>query len=558
MSSSVELSELLFPSVPSADEILAQHQPRQSSQGEIVTRFAPSPTGFVHIGSIYIAQVGRTLAQQSQGTFILRVEDTDQQRKLENGIEEIVECLLAFGLEPDEGYCSLEPLEERGEFGPYLQSERHQLYQAFVKQLVAKGAAYPSFQTAEELEAIREEQKRTKAQLGYYGHWAKDRDLSLEDVKAKLDAKVPFVIRLRSPFPNSGKIVIDDAIRGCIEIPRNDRDHVLLKSDGLPTYHLAVVVDDMLMGVNLILRGDEWLSTLPLHVELFELLGFQQPTFAHIAPIGKLEGSTKRKLSKRKDPEANVAYYAEKGYPKESILSYLMNIADSSFEDWRVENPTDPLAEFPFNLKNMSVSIALFDPQKLDSVSQEVIATLSFDELFDAVNQWAQQYSPLMSQWIAEDKDYAFKSMNIGRDDNPPRKDLTKWSDIESKYDFFIDSVFEQKVEKEGYHFPELKLEDMVDVLEYCLSEVKSLPEKDQWLSNMKVYGKENGFAMSNKDFKRDPEAFKGKFGQMMVVYRIALANRTDSPDLYQIVQTMGPDRVSQRIHMAQEWLRKQ
>ncbi len=558
MSISEEIAELLYPSAPNPDGIIAQYPPRSFSGEEIVTRFAPSPTGFVHIGSVYIAQIARNIARQSGGVFILRIEDTDQERKLERGIEEIVECLLRFGLVPDEGFYTIDPLQERGRYASYQQSQRRSIYQSFARLLVARGLAYPSFQTEEELQALREEQKLTKSNIGYYGPWARDRELSLAQVQEKLAANTPFVIRTRAPYPNNEKVVVQDAIRGRLEIPGNDTDHILLKSDGLPTYHFAVVIDDVLMGVNLVLRGDEWLGTLPLHVQLYEAFGFTQPVFAHIAPIGKKEGATKRKLSKRKDPEANVAYYFEKGYPTEAILAYLLNIADSSFEEWRLQNPRMPIADYPLKLGNMSDSIALFDLVKLNSVSRETIAAYSTEKIVQHILQWSEEFAPHIAQWIQADQEYACQALNIGRDDTPPRKDLTVWSDVEVTHGFFFDKCFAKSVADQGYLFPDLADADMLAILDYCQQEVATLHEveKDTWVQNMKVYAQEHGYALTPQEYKRNPGQYKGTFGQFMGVYRTTLTNKASSPDLYQIICIMGTERVTSRIKQAQEWLR--
>jgi glutamyl-tRNA synthetase len=554
---SKNLAEILFPSTLDTDEIFAQYPTRQLPKDAIITRFAPSPTGFVHIGSVYIAQVGRILAQQSGGIFILRIEDTDQQRQIERGVEQIVENLLEFRLEPDEGPFAVDPLQERGAYGPYQQSHRRSIYQAFAKRLVAQGLAYPSFQTAEELQGIREEQERTKNQIGYYGPWAKDRDLTIEQIQEKLDIGLPFAIRIRSPYPNIEKIMIDDAIRGRLEFPANDRDYVLLKTDGLPTYHFAMVIDDTLMRVNLVLRGDEWLSTLPLHIQLFNAFDFKQPTFAHIAPIGKKEGNNKRKLSKRKDPEAAVSYYFEKGYPTDAILAYLLNIANSGFEEWFAKNNPTPLSCYPLKLSDMAPSIALFDLQKLDSVSREIIANYSIDTLYAYALAWAQQHAPQVALWLTDDPEYARLAINIGRNDTPPRKDLTKWSDIESSRGFFFDDYYSQSLETYGYQFSAMETDIIINVLDHCLKATAELGDKETWLQDMKTYSVANGFALDQRDFKRNPTQYKGVFGQLIGAYRIALTNQLNTPDLHQIITIMGTERVSARLKHALAWLRE-
>ena len=555
---SQDLADLLFPASPRVEAILAQYPARGLAQGALVTRFAPSPTGFVHIGSIYIAMIDWLLAHQTGGVFILRIEDTDQKRQIERALEDIVQYLAAFGLDPDEGLAIVDgAIAERGAYGPYVQSERRTIYGAFAKQLVASGWAYPSFQTEEELLALRRRQELANTGTGYYGPWAEDRGLTFAEVQEKLAGGQPFVIRVRAPYPNPEKAVIDDAIRGRLEIPGNEIDHVLLKSDGLPTYHLAVVADDVLMGVNRAIRGEEWLGTLPLHVQLYQALGLPMPIFAHIAPIAKTEGNAKRKLSKRKDPEANVAYYFAQGYPIQAVLEYLLNIADSGFEDWRSKNPESPLVEYPLSLRRMPVSMAMFDLQKLNSISREVIAGYSPDALLQQVLTWADEYSPDLSRWLHADLDYARAAVNIGRGDTPPRKDLTVWSDAEREHGYFFDECFARSLADEGYKFPSLADADMLLILDYCLQDMAAVEQKgkDAWLQDMKLFGAKIGFALTSREYKASPESFKGMFGQMMEVCRVALTNKSHTPDLYAIIQVMGIQRASARFAEAKQWL---
>ncbi len=440
---------------------------------------------------------------------------------------------------------------------PICRASAAAIYQAFAKQLVAGGWAYPSFQTEEELLGLRRRQELANTGTGYYGPWAEDRGLTFAEVQEKLTGGQPFVIRFHAPYPNTEKATIDDAIRGRIEIPGNEIDHVLLKSDGLPTYHLAALIDDVLMGVNRAIRGEEWLGTLPLHVQLYTALGFPMPVFAHIAPIAKIEGSAKRKLSKRKDPEANVAYYFAQGYPTQAILEYLLNIADSGFEEWRNKNPERPLLEYPLSLHRMPVSMALFDLQKLNSISREVIAGYSADALLQQVLAWADQYSPDLARWLRTDLDYARAAINIGRNDTPPRKDLTVWSDVEREHGYFFDEYFARTVAAEGYRFPSLAAADMLLILDHCRQDIAAVEQKgkDAWLQDMKLFGAKIGFALTSREYKADPESFKGMFGQLMEVCRIALTNKSHTPDLYAIIQVMGTQRASARFVKAKQWL---
>lgn len=542
------LAEILFPGVKETPEqIFKRYPPRQLPSDAIVTRFAPSPTGFIHVGSIYISLVGKALARQSQGVFILRVEDTDQQRKLEKGVEEIVSSLLEFDVVPDEGPFQLEPLAERGGYGPYQQSQRKAIYQAFAKQMVAEGLAYPSFQSQAELAAIQEEQKKARVKPGYYGPWAKDRSLSVDEVSSRVKAGEGFVIRYRASYPTEATIAVEDAIRGTLTMPENDQDYVLLKSDGLPTYHMGMPIDDTLMRINLILRADEWLATLPLHVQIFGAIHQPVPLFAHIAPIGKQEGSSKRKLSKRKDPEAAVSYYHQAGYPKEAIAEYLMNIANSSFEAWREQNPGAPIADFRVEPRQMSASIALFNLDKLDSIGKDIIAGYSAPEVYGRALAWARVYDPDLAAILEADPDYSVRVFNIERTGEAPRKDLAHWSDIYPAYGFFFDPLFERSIQG-GYQMPGVKPEHIADVLAHLLEAVRSLPDKETWLADLRSFSESAGFAPNRGAYKKAPDQYKGQFSDMMMIYRVALANQHFTPDLYEMHLVMGLPRVQRRL----------
>lgn len=552
------LAELLFPDVhETPEDVLRRHPPRDLPEGAIVTRFAPSPTGFIHIGSIYASQVARMLALQSGGVFILRIEDTDQERKLERGIEEIVESLLEFGVPPDEGPYTVDPLAERGAYGPYQQSLRRNIYRVFAKELVRRGFGYPSFQTPEEIDAIRKEQQRQKAKPGYYGPWAKDRNLSYGEVKARLGAGQPFAVRYRAEYPAAGTVKLQDAIRGTIEMPANEQDHILLKSDGLPTYHFAHAVDEPTMRVNLVLRADEWLATWPLHVQLFAALGQPLPIYAHIAPIGKMDGSSKRKLSKRKDPEAAVGYYHVRGYPDRAIREYLMHIASSFYEDWRTANPDRPIEDFPLRLDQMSVSIALFDQEKLDSISRDIIAGYSPEETYDGMLAWARRHDAPLAAILAEDPQYTQRVFNIANLSPAKRKDLACWSDFHRVYAFFLDELFTRSAAG-GYLMPTVAPADVAAIMERCIEIARALPEREPWLQAMRAMAGDLGFAANAKALKQAPDRFKGVFGDVMMVVRVALANQHQTPDLYDMLVTMGPERAARRFAQAREWAIRQ
>jgi glutamyl-tRNA synthetase len=554
LDANAELAELLFPEVTETPaDIYARYPPRDLPAGAIVTRFGPSPTGFTHIGSIYISLLGRMLTWQSHGVFILRIEDTDQQRYLPGGISEIVYSILAFGLGSDEGITQVEPREEQGAYGPYQQSRRKHLYRIFAKKLVADGFAYGSFQSEEEIARLRVEQERSRVKPGYYGPWASDRLLTLADIRRFLDEGRPFVIRYRADYPASDTVVVEDAIRGRLEMPANDQDMVLLKSDGLPTYHLAHVVDDSTMRVNLALRADEWLSTLPLHIQLFEAVGVPVPQYAHIAPIGKMDGTSKRKLSKRKDPEAAVNYYLEAGYPRRALLEYLLNVANSSFEDWRMANPDEPFTAFELRLDNMSASIALFDKDKLDSIARDIIAGYRAPEVYAAVLAWAQTYDAELARVLADDPEYSIRVFELDRGGDAPRKDIANWSDLYNTYGFFFDELFERSIVG-GFDMPDVAADDIIRIAEYVIASMSELQEKDMWLQNIRDFSLTIGFAPNRQMYKREPDQYKGQFGDVMMVCRVALANQRFTPDLYDMIKIMGSARVVKRMEAAKTW----
>lgn len=547
---SLQIASLLFPNVRETPaDFFRRYPPRDLPPGAIVTRFAPSPTGFIHIGSIYISLIGRRLTAQSGGIWMLRIEDTDQQREIERGVEQIVESIAAFGFHPDEGPYAVDPLRERGAYGPYKQSQRKAIYAAFARYLVEKGLAYPSFQTTAELDEIRAEQEQTGSKTGYYGPWARDRAITPEEVQRSLAEGKPFVIRIRAPYPAQKTICIQDAIRGRLEMPENDQDYVLLKSDGLPTYHLAHAVDDPLMRVNLVLRADEWLSTLPLHVQLFEAFGQPLIDYAHIAPIGKLDGNSKRKLSKRKDPEAAVAYYYQKGYPRQAILEYILNIANSSFEDWRRENPAAALDDFDLKLERMSNSIAMYDPLKMDSVSKDVIAQYSAAGVYEQALDWARQYDPPLAEALAADPAYSRRvfALNSSMFGQTQRKDLACWSDVRRAYGFFFDPLYEESV-KGGYNMPAVDPREIPVILDGCIASLDGMQDKETWLGNLRAFGESIGYTTDRKAYKADPARFKGVFGNLMMALRVALTNQQQTPDLYDSILIMGKERAARRL----------
>lgn len=544
------LADLLYPDVERAPEYYELLYPKRSlPEGAKVTRFAPSPTGFVHMGSMFVSLVSERLAHQSNGVFYLRVEDTDKKREVEGGVANIIRSLSSFGINFDEGVTDSD--SEKGAYGPYKQSERMELYKVFAKRLVEKGCAYPCFCSEEEMDKIRKQQEEIKANPGYYGEWAVHRDASLEQVKEELDKGKAFVLRLRSPHNTDKRVVLHDLIKGDIEMPENDQDMVLIKSDGLPTYHFAHVVDDHLMGTTHVMRGDEWLPSAPLHLILFEMFEWETPHYAHVSPIMKAEGTGKRKLSKRKDPEAAVSFYHEQGYPTVAVIEYLLNLINSTFEEWRRENPKEPNTNFLVELDRMSVSGALFDIVKLTDMSKDLIAVMTAEEVYSLSLEWAKEYDPELAVLMSRDEKYVKQILGIERGTEKPRKDIGKWSDVRAYLQYFFDELFLEEV-KDGYAFPENISNDLIrGILEGYMRIYTSSDDKNMWLDRVRGFCEELGYARDAKSYKKNPQDYKGHIGDVTTVIRIAVSNRKNTPDLYEIMQAMGAERVIERLNHA-------
>ena len=474
----------------------------------------------------------------------MRVEDTDQKRKIDGAVDVMLRGLADFGIEPDEGVVGEK--EERGNYGPYYQSQRKEIYQTFAKKLVEEGFAYPCFCTAEELDELRASQENEDTK-GYYGKYAKCRDLTFEEVKEKLDAGMPWTLRLRSPGAVDKKCVFEDMIKGKIEMPENIQDIVLLKSDGIPTYHFASIVDDHLMRTTHIVRGDEWISSCPIHIQLNRILGFRIPKYVHVATIMKNEGEGKRKLSKRKDPEAAVSYYSEQGYPAASVNEYIMTLANSNFEDWRRANKNEDIFKFPFNIKKMSVSGALFDIVKLNDISKNVISQMNCDEVYTLSYEWAKKYNKKLAALYEQNEDRAKAILNIDRENKKPRKDIAKWSDIPDYISYMFDETFVPCYDLCGNATPQLA----ADVLEIYKNIVDLSDDKDEWFGRMKNMCEKVGCTPNVKEFKQDPDAFRGHVGDVSTIIRVALTGRTNTPDLYEITRLLGKDRVVDRLSSA-------
>ena len=537
-----KLAQLLFPNTDKAPEFYEELYPqRELPEGAKVTRFAPSPTGFLHFGNLYTMLVAYRIAKNSNGVFYVRVEDTDNKRKVDGAIGVMLKSLASYGIEADEGVIGEN--EEKGAYGPYYQSKRKDIYQAYAKHLVEQGLAYPCFCSPEELDEIRNQQEN-EPQKGYWGKWAKCRNLSYDEIKANIESGKEWTLRLKSPGTADGKCVFDDAIKGKIEMPENIQDIVLLKSDGIPTYHFAHVIDDHLMRTTHVVRGDEWISSAPIHLQLFKLLGFKPPKYAHVATIMKEENGGKRKLSKRKDPEAAVTYYAEQGYPKESVIEYILTLANSNFEDWRRANKTEPAEKFPLNFKKMSVSGALFDTVKLIDISKNVISTMNADKVFTLSYEWAKEYNPQLASLYEQDTDYAKAVLNIDRENKKPRKDIAKWSDIPDYISYMFDEAFIPCYELCGNADKELAAE----VIEKYIDAFNENDDKDQWFARIKDLCEPLGCTPNVKEFKQNPENYRGHVGDVSTVIRVALTGRTNTPDLYSISALLGRERVIKRL----------
>ena len=536
-----DLANAIYPNAKSIEYYEEMYKPRNLAPGAEVTRFAPSPTGFVHIGGLYQCIINRAIAKQTGGVFYLRIEDTDQKRKIENGVEQIIEALAKFDFIPDEGMISEN--ESKGDYGPYKQSQRKEIYEAFAKYLIEQGRAYPCFATPEEIEEIRKKQEAAGLRTGFYGVWAKYRNLPVDEAIERIKNGESFVIRLRSNGREDRKIKIKDSVRGHIEFPENDQDAVLIKADGLPVYHFAHVVDDHLMRTTLVVRGEEWISSTPLHLELFQAFGFKPPKYAQVPNILKMEDGKKRKISKRKDPEAAVDYYHQEGIPSDAVNEYLMNIINSSFEGWRRANPNKDMSEFKFELSKMGVSGAVFDMVKLLDVSKNVIAKYSARQVYDFVNAWAKQYDNELAKML-ENEEYALKVFGIERENSKkPRKDLSKWAEVKESIRYMYE-------EPTNYDFDKITGEDAKKVIDEYIKVYDYNDDKQTWFDKIKDVAEKLGYAREVKEYKQNPENWPGHVGDVSTVIRVVLTGRRNTPDMYEIMQVLGKEEVENRLNL--------
>ncbi len=538
------LAELLFPDVSKTTDYYENLYPKRDlPEGAKVTRFAPSPTGFVHFGGLYPVLVSERLAHQSGGVFYLRIEDTDSKREVEGAEYDLIKVFENFGINFDES------IVREGKYGPYRQSERREIYRTYAKELVKQGKAYPCFCTEEDMRQLREKQEELKLTPGYYGEFVKCRDLTLEQVKNKLNAGLPYVLRFRSDGNPDNKIKFTDLVKGTIEVTENHIDHVLLKSDGMPTYHLAHAVDDHLMRTTHVIRGEEWLSSLPYHIQLFSALGFKLPKYLHISQLMKKEGEVKKKLSKR-DKGAGMSYYISEGYPAESVIEYVMTLLNSNFEDWRRANPTEDTNSFPFSVKKMSPSGSLFDLVKLGDVSKNVVSRMTADDVYNKLSKWAEEFDKEFYDVITRNPDYTKAILQIGRGGSKPRKDLETWKDAKDYMGFFFPEYFEFIDKTEGFNKQDITacLNDFADC--YDIDD-----EQDVWFSKVKEIGEKHGFCPNIKEYKANPDSWKGNVGDVSSFIRVAVTGKLNSPDLCAVMKILGKDESMERINKFKETL---
>lgn len=535
-----DLAELLFPDVTKTIEDYEKMYPeRNLEEGAYVTRFAPSPTGRLHMGSLFASFVPEVFARQTNGVFILRIEDTDSKREIENGTELILSDLKDNDYKIDEN-----PIDG-GAYGPYIQTERKEIYRTFAKYLVAIGRAYPCFCTEEDLAHMREEEESRKERIGYYGKHAKCRNLTYEEVKAHLDKGDKFVIRLKSLGDFNKKLIFKDLIKGTIALPENDLDQVLLKSDGIPPYAFAHVVDDHLMRVTHVTRDDSYISSVPYHVELWNAFGFKLPKFAHLLPLCVKEGETVRKISKRKDPEAAVSFYHERGIPKEAIKMYFATLLNSNFEEWYLQNQDKSYRDFTFTFNKMSKSGPLFDLEKLLNISRNYISKLTKDEVYKNLLEWTGTYDKEFNNLLVKYEDYTKNVLNIEREQKKPRKDYSCYSDIKNQIFYMYDELYNPTSYEWG------KIDDkneIIKILKTYMEKYFNITDKEAWFNNIKTLTDELGYCSNMKEYKENPDKYKGSVADISTVIRVALTTKSMTPDLYEIMRLLGKDRIKERI----------
>lgn len=537
-----KLAQLLFPHISKTPMDYEKEFPeRNLPEGAVVTRIGPSPTGFVHLGNLFNAIIGERLAHQSNGVIFLRIEDTDTKREVPGAVSILIDAMTSFGVFFDEG-ATVDG--NNGNYGPYRQRQRKDIYQCFAKLLVEQGLAYPCFCSEEELESMRETQKENKQNFGYYGEYAKCRNLEYDEIKAKIDAGIPYVLRFKSNGNSENSVKVNDAIKGELDIQENYIDLVMLKSDGIPTYHFAHVVDDHLMRTTHVIRGEEWLPSLPMHVQMFDALGWKHPLYCHTAQLMKMDGESKRKLSKRKDPELGLEYYDGEGYLPETIWTYMLTILNSNFEEWRMANPGVSYMEFPFTLDKMGSAGMLFDLSKLNNISKEVIASKDADFIYNSLVEWAEKYDENFASVLKSDPQFSKGAINVGRGGDKPRHDIVTWKQAREFLAFYFDETFKQED-----NFPE-NVDDSTrrEILNRYKQSFNINDNQETWFGKVREITEQLGFAVRPKDYKKNPDMYKGSVVDVSNVIRVATTGRLNSPDLWEINQLLGEKKVIARI----------
>lgn len=548
MSTYKDLAELIFPDVKKTiKDLEKQYPPRDLKEGAYVTRFAPSPTGFLHTGSLFTALIAYRFAKQTGGVYFFRLEDTDQKREIKGTGEDLVNQLQVFGIKSDEGYMGD---HEEGNYGPYQQSKRADIYKIVIKELLKKGRAYPCFCTKEELDQLREVQNANKVIPGYYGEYAKCRHYSIDEQIALIKEGKPYVIRFKSKGNHLNHVRVHDEIRGDMDLSENDQDIVILKSDGLPTYHFAHLVDDHFMRTNLITRGEEWISSLPIHIELFDTMGWERPKYAHLPVImvNDAETNNRRKLSKRKDKEAATSYFLESGYPIKGFIEYLLTIANSDFEAFLLNNPKADIDTFNLSFEKFSLDGALFDLPKLNNISKEVLANMDKKTFTDQCLDYAKKYNSELYELINKDRDYFESIINIEREQEKPRKDYEKFSDVLPKILFFYPDHYDQLIKNELPFNEFIKKDVIIELLKDMKENISLDTDESTWFNKMKEIGKQHNFADDRKVYKKNPQAYNGWYADAISILRVAICASTQSPKLYDVLKILGLEEIRRRI----------
>ena len=541
-----ELADIIFPNITKTIEDYEKEYPERP-EGTVVTRYAPSPTGFMHIGNFYSVVCDYVIAKRSNGVFYLRNEDTDQAREVEGAVEYIMHVLDHYNFHPDE--YEIKGGETVGNYGPYIQSERRDIYKAFIKYLIAEGKAYPCFMTQEEMDVIRENQTKAKMRIGIYGKFAKSRNLTPDEAAERIKAGEQYTIRLKSEGNFNNKFAFDDLANGRMDLHENDIDTIIYKSSTeLPTYHFAHLVDDHLMRTTHVIRGQEWMSSIPTHYELFKTFGFKMPKYVHTPLILKKDGDKIRKISKRLDPEARMTYYEEKGYPIYAVIEAIMTIANSNYEAWREGHPDAPFTDFEFSAKKMSPSGALFDLDKLDNISKNYISRLTKDQVFDFLNTWTKEYDPEFNAIINKDVDYTKAILNIEREQKKPRKDYAYWSDVKNSIWYMYNDLYKP----ESYAWGKINdMSEIKDILDkYINNFYNESDDKETWFNHVKELTESlDGYTSDMKAYKENPDAYKGNVADVSTVIRVAITSKDQTPDLYEIMRLLGKEEIINRIN---------